>query len=215
MNDEITAYGNSLAEKVLTQVDGKVGRVGAGEMEIRCDVVPGNSGGPVVLKGTGQVVGLVTRASWRNDDVWGRGTVFGGVRRFAARPTKVLKWISMSLYNLHQQSSRLDRIREDTRVLACVVLLNYHRDGGVGAGLTARGLQRSGRAQGVWRYQCGETGQRCHCGAEPRPAAGGFGFAVRGQAHGYPFLRVRFSGGQVGHGQCFQHGIHSLLASAI
>lgn len=129
IGDDITALGNSLAEKVVARVDGKIGGVGVGEIELRCDVVPGNSGGPVLLKDSGKVVGLVTRASLHSDDVWVNGTTFGGVRRFAARPTKIAKWTTMSLYNLRQQSARLDRIRDDTRVLACVILLSYFRDG--------------------------------------------------------------------------------------
>lgn len=125
----IIALGNSLAEKVVAKVEGSVAGVGQSEIEIKCDVVPGNSGGPIILKDTNKVVGLVTRASRRGDDVWVSGTVFGDVRRFAARPTKVSKWTTMSLLNLRAQNARLDRIRADTRALACVILLQFHRDG--------------------------------------------------------------------------------------
>lgn len=125
----ITALGNSSGEGVITNVAGNIAGVGPKEVEVTALVVPGNSGGPVILSGTNKVVGIITRASTATGDVWTSGTPFGGVRRFAARPTKVLKWSGVQLASLQAQMARLERIRMDTRSVAVVMLFDYYRNG--------------------------------------------------------------------------------------
>lgn len=125
----IMALGNSSGEGVITNVAGTISGVGPKEVEITAPVVPGNSGGPVLLAGTHKVVGIVTRASTAVGDLWTRGTPFGGVRRFAARPTKIQQWSGMNVGGLQAQMQRLDRLRMDTRSVAVVMFFDYFRNG--------------------------------------------------------------------------------------
>ena len=55
----ITAYGDSLGERVIVKADGKLLGIGPDEIEISASIVPGNSGGPV-LNDSFEVVGVST-----------------------------------------------------------------------------------------------------------------------------------------------------------
>ncbi len=125
----VLALGNSKGKNVITSLEGKIAGLGPAEIEIDVPVVPGNSGGPIILAGSNKVVGLVTHAVNGSSDVWTQGTPFEGVRRFAAMPSRVAKWTQMTLHGLRQQGKRVDSLRGDTRVVATVLFLNYHRDG--------------------------------------------------------------------------------------
>jgi hypothetical protein len=123
----VAALGNSSGEGVVTAIAGKLLGVGPTEVEVDAKVVPGNSGGPVLLEGTTKVVGLVTRASAPRTDIWNQGTPSSEVRRFAVRPTKVTKWITMDFMGLKNQGQRLEALNMDTRSIAAVLCLTYNR----------------------------------------------------------------------------------------
>lgn len=127
IGDGILALGNSSGEGVVTSVSGKLLGVGPSEVELDAKVVPGNSGGPVVIEGTQKVIGLVTRASAAKCDIWTKDTPSAEVRRFAVRPTKVTKWITMEFMGLKNQGQRLEGLRLDTRTIAAVLFLKYNR----------------------------------------------------------------------------------------
>lgn len=125
----ITALGNSSGQGVITSQTGKIIGLGPSEIEIDAKVVPGNSGGPVVISGSNNVIGLVTRAYSAPKSVWTQGTPSAEVRRFAAKPIKVTKWTPMTLMGLRSQGRRLDDLRVDSRALASVMFLGYHTNG--------------------------------------------------------------------------------------
>jgi S1-C subfamily serine protease len=129
LDSPIEAFGNSGGGNVITKEPGLVKGVSANEIEIDAKVVPGNSGGPVVIQGTTMVAGLVTRAISTKTDIWKRDTRYADVRRFALRPQSVKKWIPFSLEGLQKLEATLDTIRAETRVIAAAVFLNYYRDG--------------------------------------------------------------------------------------
>lgn len=52
MKEKIMAYGNSLGGDVMTSLNGEILGLGSDRLEISCEIVPGNSGGPVVLEKT-------------------------------------------------------------------------------------------------------------------------------------------------------------------
>jgi Trypsin-like peptidase domain len=60
--DEIICLGNSLGNGVITATKGKIKAYGQPAIEIDAPVVQGNSGGPIIHKNTGKVLGLVTEA---------------------------------------------------------------------------------------------------------------------------------------------------------
>ncbi len=58
--DEVVfAYGNSDGLGVITKSEGKVVGKGRGQIEVTCEIIPGNSGGPVINK-SNEVIGVST-----------------------------------------------------------------------------------------------------------------------------------------------------------
>lgn len=58
-DEKVFAFGNSDGLGVITKSEGKIVGKGRGEIEITCEIIPGNSGGPVVDAHDG-VVGIAT-----------------------------------------------------------------------------------------------------------------------------------------------------------
>lgn len=91
VNQPVIAYGNSLGESVVTAAAGKLNGVGPETIEVDAGFVPGNSGGPVVLQSTGNVIGVATYLKIIRPDVSTRGSRYQStalrpaVRRFAVR----------------------------------------------------------------------------------------------------------------------------------
>jgi len=85
---DVICYGNSGGESVLRQSEGKIKGIGPMEIEIDAPFIHGDSGGPVILKGTDKVIGVVGRGASPNEDsAWIKGTPFegGAKRRMAVR----------------------------------------------------------------------------------------------------------------------------------
>lgn len=123
VGSKITAFGNSLGGDVLTQLEGQVVGLGADRIEISSDIVPGNSGGPVV-DGQNRVVGISTYLASGNRDIWASGTRFSQVRRFAVRPEQVAKWRRMPYVNLMSGLRDLAMFDRDTLSLAAACFVN-------------------------------------------------------------------------------------------
>lgn len=124
MDQAVTAYGNSLGGDVMTSLKGSIVGLGTDRLEISCNIVPGNSGGPVLLKDTRQVVGVSTYLTTGERDIWAGGTQFGNVRRFALRPEKVTKWRKMLYTSLMSSLAELQAFDRDTLSLAAACFLN-------------------------------------------------------------------------------------------
>jgi hypothetical protein len=58
-DETVFAYGNSDGLGVITRSEGKVVGKGRGQIEITCEIIPGNSGGPVVNT-RNEVIGIAT-----------------------------------------------------------------------------------------------------------------------------------------------------------
>lgn len=125
MNSRVVAYGNSLGGDVITSLSGVITGLSSDRLEISCEIVPGNSGGPVVLEQTKKVVGISTYIDASGTrDIWARGTKFEIVRRFALRPEKVTKWRRMQYTSLISSTSELNAFDRDTLSLAAACYLN-------------------------------------------------------------------------------------------
>ena len=120
----IVAYGNSLGAGVMTSIDGKILGLGTDRLEISCEIVPGNSGGPVVATETNKVIGISTYADTGERDIWSSGTRFGQIRRFAVRPEQVKKWRTMRYTDLQYSLKQLASFDRDTLSLAAACFLN-------------------------------------------------------------------------------------------
>lgn len=124
VNQRVTAYGNSLGGDAVTSLEGAVLGLGSDRIEVSCQIVPGNSGGPVVLTDTKQVLGISTYLDSGKSDIWTRGTVFENVRRFAVRPDKVTQWRKMQYTSLMSSLAELKAFHRDTLTLAAACYLD-------------------------------------------------------------------------------------------
>ncbi len=126
MTQKVVAYGNSLGGEVITSLAGNIMGLGTDRIEISCEIVPGNSGGPVVLADTKKVIGISTYLSTGGNkrDIWTSGTTFDRVRRFALRPDKVTKWRKMLYTSLMSSLAELTAFDRDTLSLAAACFLN-------------------------------------------------------------------------------------------
>lgn len=124
MEQDVVAYGNSAGAGVITSLAGKVLGISDDKIEIDCEIIPGNSGGPVIKKDTRQVIGISTFLTAGKKDIWAKGTKFESVRRFAMRPDKVTKWRKMQLTSLYSALAELNSFDRDTLSLAAACFLN-------------------------------------------------------------------------------------------
>lgn len=94
INTEIAALGNGGGKGVISVELGKILGTSGNTLEVDAQIIQGNSGGPVVERASGNVVGEVTHLTDARKDVWSEGTRQGDVRRFACRLNKEWKWMT-------------------------------------------------------------------------------------------------------------------------
>lgn len=108
-DDPAVAYGNSGGESVITKLDGKILGIGVERVEVSCEFIPGNSGGPI-LDGQGRVFAVASFIT-RNTKVadWIKnGTRFETARRFGLRVTDDIKWTRVPFTQFVSESSQID-----------------------------------------------------------------------------------------------------------
>ncbi len=113
----VFALGNSGGQDVLTRLSGNVVGVGPDKVEVDCEFIPGNSGGPIVTE-DGKVVGV---ASYLTSDssIWTRDTQLE-VRRFAWIPSGELDWVSCSSSQLGEEAAAIEELWRSYCVLAAL-----------------------------------------------------------------------------------------------
>ncbi|WP_309398063.1 S1 family peptidase [Cerasicoccus maritimus] len=129
MNGAVTAYGNSSGGNVVTSESGRVLGVGPQEVEISCEVVPGNSGGPVV-NAKGEVVGVVSHGKVGATNRMSQGTRYAEARRFAASVMGEIPWEVASLENFasyQQELAQSKRELEEWRALSDTMSGDWNR----------------------------------------------------------------------------------------
>ena len=94
INTEIAALGNGGGNGVISVELGKILGTSGNILEVDAQIIQGNSGGPVVERASGNVVGEATHLTDARKDVWSEGTRQGEVRRFACRLNKEWKWMT-------------------------------------------------------------------------------------------------------------------------
>jgi len=81
----IIVYGNSLGDEANIRLGGKILAMGPQNLEISAEIVPGNSGSPIISARTGNVVGIASYGVISKPTFSTKGTRFEDVRRFGYR----------------------------------------------------------------------------------------------------------------------------------
>ena len=93
----VSCYGDSQGQGVIVESTGRILGVGPVNFELDADIVPGNSGGPILLKESGKVAGIASYVS-KDSDRWNQGTRFDNtVRRFGIR-FDTIDWDNLSQF---------------------------------------------------------------------------------------------------------------------
>jgi hypothetical protein len=113
-DEEVFAFGNSDGKGIVTKSEGKIVGKGRGKIEVTCEIIPGNSGGPVINI-TNEVIGLSTfiivapeeknsdNSQWLSKFTMIKGTRYEGTRRFAI-PLHDAKWQEVDLSTFQKES---------------------------------------------------------------------------------------------------------------
>jgi len=120
--DEIITPGNSEGGEVTLDTPGKVLGLGPDRIEISNPIYHGNSGGPVVEKATGKVVGVVTFAMTRTPtDLMDQASranpnsaITSDIRYFGLRLDTVPQWQPYTLDQFTVQANFLENFHENS-----------------------------------------------------------------------------------------------------
>ena len=125
IDDSVETYGNSQGTGVITKNTGKILGVGDSSIEVSCEIVPGNSGGPIINK-DGKVVGIASFLNKRDEDQWNEGPRYEKTRRFGIRIDQPLKWDSVKYSDFKKDSLVLEALNDslDT-IVSCVLSIDH------------------------------------------------------------------------------------------
>lgn len=122
----VYALGDSSGAGVLRSLPGKILGIGPSKVEVDCEFIQGNSGGPIVTS-DGQVVAI---ASYMTSDhsIWAEGTKHV-VRRFGWIPGRAYEWRRASLIDLIGEMELVTGSERTARFLAAVSLMELSPKG--------------------------------------------------------------------------------------
>lgn len=145
INTEIAALGNGGGNGVISVELGKILGTSGDILEVDAQIIQGNSGGPVVERASGNVVGEVTHLTDARKDVWSEGTRQGDVRRFACRLNKNWKWMTQKTGSFVADGKTLAEFDDYTRLCFAIAQLKPLENGmrlttAVGGDMTAAAI---------------------------------------------------------------------------
>lgn len=125
IGDLIVAVGNSLGTGSLSGEPGRVRSINKEMWEVDAEIIPGNSGGPVLALDTGKVVGIVTHLIINR----GEGQEFRSkapeVKRFAARLDKKWEWRRMPVSRFVKEWDHIGKMNRDSSIAWAAICLMH------------------------------------------------------------------------------------------
>jgi hypothetical protein len=121
VGDEIMIFGNSGGAGVFAPLNGRVTGIGPKLVEIDAEIVPGNSGSPIIHVKTGKVVGVVSHAIQRNvSSVLESGSSLPAVRKFGQRLDTLQKWDERTPEEFEAEWKRIMTVQKRTQDLIVI-----------------------------------------------------------------------------------------------
>lgn len=116
LGEAVVSYGNSGGGNVITENRGKVLGVGPQTFEVSCEIVQGNSGGPIV-NAEQKVLGVASFLT-RQENEWSADTRYNEIRRFGIRLDQPLTWEPVALPELQKEGATLQAILKAIQVIS-------------------------------------------------------------------------------------------------
>ena len=148
VGDVIVAIGNSLGTGSLSGEPGKIMKVEKDMWEVDAEIIPGNSGGPILSLEKGKVVGIVTHLIIHRRE--GEDSLHGKseTKRFAARLDKEWVWRRMTIAKFVKEWKYIDKMNHDSALAwATLYLLQAKSNLVPGSGYAQSSVYDSGHAQ--------------------------------------------------------------------
>ena len=112
INEAVATIGNSLDAGVITVNVGTVKGIGAGEIEVDCEVVPGQSGGPLI-NAAGEVIGVTTYILFADEDKTTEDTRYAQKRYFTVRLTSDTPWVPVDSWDEYAKAGAVVQSGEE------------------------------------------------------------------------------------------------------
>ncbi|WP_169305319.1 S1 family peptidase [Coraliomargarita akajimensis] len=127
IGDSITVMGNSSGAGVATKLSGEIRGIGATELEVSAEFVPGNSGSPIIHDELGTVVAIASYLKdFSSDSKWTEDTDFDAIRRFGFRLDGTIEWERVSMSELHRQAEAYHLFEHRTSMIWNISYMLLH-----------------------------------------------------------------------------------------
>ena len=123
---EVWTLGDSGGESILKTLKGRIKGVGPAKIEVDCEFIQGNSGGPIVTA-DGHVVGIASYMT-TNQSIWAKGTE-QEIRRIAWIPGKSFPWVPTTANQLAEEQSILEECVMTSDLMIVISYLQTENDG--------------------------------------------------------------------------------------
>jgi len=114
--DLIVAVGNSLGAGSLSGEPGRILSIQENMWEVDAEIIPGNSGGPILSLDSGKVVGIVTHLIIAKPKNQEKPTQQIQVKRFAARLDKKWEWRKMPISRFVKEWQHIETMDRDSSI---------------------------------------------------------------------------------------------------
>lgn len=116
VGDKIVAVGNSLGAGSLSLEAGVVKNIDETMWEVSTDIIPGNSGGPILDLKSGKVIGIVTHLIMRREKRTSGFAPKVNVKRYAARLDREWEWKRMPVTRFVKEWQYIEKMEQDSKI---------------------------------------------------------------------------------------------------